>query len=99
MKLGTIPTVYLVAGAAVAGALLYVAMKGARSTGEAIGSGAVNLVDGVLHGAVVGIGEAVGIPPTNPTKCEQAMAEGRTWDASFDCDAATFLRYLWDRRP
>lgn len=97
MNLRAIPTVYLVAGAAVAGALLYVSVKGARATGETIGRGAVDLVEGVVTGGVVGIGEAIGIPPTNPTECERAMAEGRTWDASFSCDAATFLRYLWRR--
>lgn len=97
MKLGTIPTVYLIAGGAVAVALLYVITKGARGTGEAVGRGAVDLANGVVHGTVTGIGEAVGIPQTNPSKCERAMAEGRTWDASFDCPAGTFLRYLWSR--
>lgn len=93
--LKTIPTVYLLAGGAVALALLWAASKGARDTGQAIGSGAVNLVDGVLTGAVVGLGETVGVPATNMTECQRAMAEGRTWDASFACPAKDFLTYLW----
>lgn len=34
------------------------------------------------------------IPKTNMTECERAMAEGRTWDASFACPAGTFIDYL-----
>lgn len=40
------------------------------------------------------IGAVVGIPKTNPTACQKAMAEGRTWDASFACPASDFLKYL-----
>lgn len=97
MKLGSIPTVYVVAGAAVAAALLYVAVKGARGTGAAVGRGAVEAVDGLIEGAVTAIGEAIGIPPTDATECEKAKAEGRTWDASFACPAGDFLRYVWSR--
>lgn len=39
------------------------------------------------------IGAAVGIPRTSVSECARAINEGRTWDASFACDAATFLRY------
>lgn len=34
------------------------------------------------------------IPSTNMTECERAMAEGRTWDASWACPAGTFFDYL-----
>lgn len=44
------------------------------------------------EGVVIGIGEAVGIPQTDATLCEQAIAEGRYWDASFYCPAGTFLK-------
>lgn len=90
-----IPTPYLVAGAALAAVLAFVAMRGARGTGASIGSAAVDLVDGTVGGVVVGIGERVGIPATNLTECERAKAEGRTWDASFACPAKDFLTYLW----
>lgn len=92
-----IPTPYLVAGAAVAAVLAYVAMRGARGAGESIGGAAVDLVDSTMGGVVVGIGERVGIPATSMTECERAKAEGRTWDASFACPAKDFLTYLWSK--
>lgn len=88
-------TPYLIAGGAVAAALLYVMSKGAKETGAAIGSAAVDMANGIVSGAVVNVGQAVGVPATNQTACEKAKAEGRTWDASFDCPAADFLKYLW----
>lgn len=50
-------------------------------------------------GVVVGAGEAVGIPQTNQDQCVEAIYAGRTWDASFACPAATFVRYLGGWRP
>lgn len=47
-------------------------------------------------GAVISIGEAIGIPATNQSKCEQAKAAGNKWDASFACSAGDFLGYVWD---
>lgn len=95
MKLPAIPMPYLIAAGAVGAALLWAASKGAKDTGQAIGGAAVDLANGVLSGAVVGIGQTVGIQPTNQTECERAKAEGRTWDASFSCPAGDFLTYLW----
>lgn len=94
MKIG-LTTPYLIAGGAVLAALLWAGAKGAKNTGAAIGGAAVDLADGVIGGAVVGIGQGVGIPATNLTECEKAKAEGRTWDASFACPAKDFLTYLW----
>ena len=87
-------TPYLIAGAAVVGALAWAASKGARETGAAIGAAAVDLVDGALSGAVVGAGQVVGIPATNATQCERDKAAGDTWAASFSCPAADWLRYV-----
>ncbi|TBO31326.1 hypothetical protein EYS42_08760 [Aquabacterium lacunae] len=42
--------------------------------------------------AVQTVGAAVGVPRTNETECQRALREGRTWDASFACDAGTFLK-------
>lgn len=41
-----------------------------------------------------GVGDLIGVPRTDLSKCDRAMMEGRTWDASFDCPAGTFIRYL-----
>ena len=90
-----IPTVYVIAGGAIAAALLWVYVTGPRQAGAAIASGAIDLADGVISETVNTVGEAVGIPRTNQTECERAKAEGRTWDASFACPAGDFIRYLW----
>lgn len=89
------PPLYVVAGGAVVLALAYVALRGAKQAGVDIGGAAVDMVDGVMTGVVTGVGELVGVPQTDQTACERAMAEGRTWDASFACPAGTFLGYLW----
>ncbi|KQQ97417.1 hypothetical protein [Massilia sp. Leaf139] len=65
-----------------------------QDIGEDAGAAVVDLVDGVVSGASKGIGDIVGVPRTNKTRCELAIAEGRTWDASFDCSAGTFLQYI-----
>lgn len=91
-----IPSVYLIAGGAVAAALAYVYIKGPKSAGASIGGAAVDLVDGVVSGAVVQVGEAVGIPATNMNECERAKAMGDTWEASFKCPAGDFLKYVWN---
>ncbi|HEY0955908.1 MAG TPA: hypothetical protein VGE36_14185 [Roseateles sp.] len=93
---------WLIAGAAVGGALLWAAYRiaskgqGAQGVGETLGGAAVDLANGVITGTVTGIGEVIGIPKTNMTECERAKAEGRTWDASFACPAGDFLRYVWN---
>jgi hypothetical protein len=96
MNLRSIPTPYLIAGAAVAVLLVIVATRGLKGTGQTIGRGAVDLADGVVSGSVTGLGGLLGIPDTNRTECARAKAEGRTWDASFLCPAKDFLTYLWE---
>jgi len=82
-------------GAAVA-AVLWLSRKGnAQAVGETVGEAAVSGIVGAGTGVVLGAGEAVGIPRTNMTECERAIAEGRTWDASFACPAGTFIKSLF----
>lgn len=88
-------------GTAVAVAAVYFITKAARAAadlgplgiGAAVGSGVVDAGAGV----VLGIGDAVGLPRTQMSECERAMAEGRTWDASFVCPAPVFLNYLKEK--
>lgn len=89
-------TPYLIAGGAVLAALAWAATRGAQGTGQAIGGAAVDLVDGVVSGAVIGAGELVGIPATSQTQCEIDRANGDTWAASFSCPAKTFLNYVFN---
>lgn len=62
----------------------------AQSVGEAAGGAVVDTATGVVYG----VGDAVGVPRTNMTECERAIAEGRTWDASFVCPAGTFIKHV-----
>jgi hypothetical protein len=64
---------------------------GIQGAGAAVGGAVVDAVDGVVSGGVVTIGDKVGLPRTNMTECEKALAEGRTWDASFACPAGKFI--------
>lgn len=95
MKMPTITMPYVLAGAAVAGLLLWVNVKGAKGAGQAIASGAIDLADGIISEPVNIAGEVFGIPRTNLTECERAKLEGRTWDASFACPAGDFLKYVF----
>lgn len=90
-------TVLILAGIAGAVALAaYVMHKGvAGATAGAVG-GAVALAGQVGQGVVLGVGDAVGVPRTDQSACDQAIAEGRTWDASFACPAGTFLSHLFN---
>lgn len=94
---GLNPTVLLIGAGAVAVAVLLASRQAAAELGERAGGAAVDLVDGVIGGAVVGIGENIGVPATSETECERAIREGRTWDASFACPAKRFLEYLAGR--
>lgn len=69
----------------------------AKQAGQAVGSAAVDLANGVITGSVISIGEAVNVPPTSQTACEKAKADGNTWDASFACPAGDFLSYWWNK--
>lgn len=63
----------------------------AADAGKAAGEAVVAAAGGAVAGVSEAIGDAIGIPRTEMTECEKAIAEGRTWDASFACPAGTFL--------
>lgn len=96
---------YMLAGGIALGALLYFKAKGDKGpdgyggggffqdVGAGLGAGAVDLVDDVLSGVVIGAGDAIGVPRVNKTACELAKEQGRTLDASFACPALDFLEY------
>lgn len=83
------------AAAALVAIIILVKKKGAAAAvGQGVGTAAVELAGGVVAGASETIGDALGVPRTNLTECEQAKAEGRTLDASFACPAGDFLSYM-----
>ena len=96
MKLPAIPPSYMIAGAAIAAALLWLNVKGAKGAGAAIVRGTVDLADGVISEPVLIAGDVLGLPRTDETACEKAKREGRTWDASFACPAGDFLKYVFN---
>lgn len=88
-------------GIGVAVAVFYLAPKIlpaiARKTGETAGEAAAGVVIDGATGAIIGVGKAVGVPKTNIDVCQQDIARGDLWRASFDCPATTFLEALWDQ--
>lgn len=85
----------MIAGAAVAVAVLaWFATKGTKGVGQDIGSGAVNLVDGVVSGAVTTAGSILGIPLTDAQKAEKARKEGDVWAASLYMPAPEFIKWI-----
>lgn len=83
----------IAAGLAIAGGVIWWA---SRIKPADIGGAVVDLADGLVSNTVETIGEVVGIPKTDMTACERAIAEGRTWEASFVCPAKRFIKYLFE---
>lgn len=73
------------------GAVAYFFLRGAQGMAKDVAKGAVDLA----VGGVLGVAEGLGIPETSMTECERALAEGRTWDASFACPAGDFIGSLF----
>lgn len=88
----------IIGGAALIGlaALWWITRPGnASGAGQAVGGAAVDLLGGIGTGAVSSAGDLLGIPATSRTQCEQDLAAGRTWDASFSCPAGTWLKNVF----
>jgi len=93
-----------VAGLAVgiAAALLIAKMKStsAADAGQSVGRAAVNLVDGVASGTIIGIGNLLGVPetttPDSVNRCEAAKASGNCFDAMTYCTAGDYLKWRWN---
>lgn len=60
-----------------------------------VASAAAGAVGDAASGAVLGVGDALGVPRTNEADCAKALREGRMWDASFACPAADFIKGAW----
>lgn len=75
------------------GAILLVP-KLAGSIAQQSSSALVNAAGGAITGTITAIGEQVGIPQTNRSQCQLDLMAGKTWDASFSCPAADWLRYV-----
>lgn len=79
---------------ALAGIAVYAAMVGPDAAARNLSRGLFGLADDLFAGAIEGLGQVVGVPTTSPDKCAAAMARGAAMDASFYCDAATYIRWI-----
>lgn len=93
MKPLDLPPLAIAAGAVGLGLVAYAWAKKApgQTLAGAVAQGAVNAATDAAAGAVVGIGEAVGIPATDSDQCSIDLANGDYWAASFSCPASRFL--------
>jgi hypothetical protein len=88
-------TIGIALGLVALGVVYYIWRQGAG----AIVRGTVNLASDAVGGAVVGIGDVIGIPETNMTECQQLLAAGKYWDASFKCPAGVLLKGVFGDAP
>lgn len=79
--------------------LYALATKGFKGVASAVAEGTVRAAGDVAAGAVIGAGKAVGIPETDMQACRDAIASGRTWDASFACPADVFIKSVFGVQP
>jgi hypothetical protein len=85
---------FLLIGAGVAAVVLLILAKNpgtAGSIGQGLGEAVGQAAGGAVAGVALGVGDQIGLPRTDATECEKAMAEGRYWDASFVCPAGDFI--------
>lgn len=83
-------TLYIYGGAAALGlGLIWWATRAGNAA--KLAQGTVRVAGELGTGVIKGVGEAVGIPDTSLTRCEQDLAAGKLWDASFSCPAGKFL--------
>lgn len=76
--------------------------EAAGSVGQAIGnaaSTAAGAVDTGIAAPVLLIGDAIGVPRTNASRCEQAKRAGDTWTAAQYCPAGDWLTWIVDGEP
>ena len=62
---------------------------------EDVANAAVSVPLSVAGGAVLGTGDALGIPRTDKTQCELDKEAGHWWDASFSCPAGDYIKSGW----
>ncbi|MCM2250849.1 MAG: hypothetical protein NDJ19_00680 [Ramlibacter sp.] len=91
MKVPAVPL--LVLGALGVLAVLWLASRASAGTvGQSIGRNVIEGADGAVAGAVVALGDIVGIPETDADQCTLDLARGDLWAASFSCPAPRFVK-------
>jgi len=90
------PVAFVLAGAAIGGALLFV-VKHPQSAGQSIGGAAVDLADGIFSGVVFGISDRLGVPRTDQERGREALDRGDYWGASLYLPAGDFISGMWNK--
>jgi hypothetical protein len=101
MKL-SLPTSPIGLGLLAAGlflAYITITKRAGQSIAGAAGSAVVQGAGEFGVGVVVGVGEVVGVPPTDTDKCAQAIKNGSLWDVSLYCPASDYVAEAWKRKP
>jgi hypothetical protein len=104
----TVKPTLLIAGGIVAAGLFYFVRQKVTNDGRGFFQGAaqdaataavgavVDVVDGVVSGGTMAIGDVFGVPRTNKTTCQQNIVDGDGWAAFANCPlkdyADAFLR-------
>lgn len=96
--MGKVSPVYLIAGGAVLAAIVWAITRpgGAAGVGAAAANAVIGAADGIIGETVNSLGEAIGVPRTEKSRCQAAKEAGDWWSASFDCPAGEFLSYVFD---
>lgn len=77
-------------------AVWWISRKGSAAQ---VGVAAGQAVGDAAAGVVVGIGQSLGVPATELTKCEACKAAGDVLGASFACSAGDFLSWVGAGMP
>lgn len=89
---------WIVLGAVVLAAGFILTRKGvAQSLAQSVVGGAARVAVDTAAGAVIGIGEAVGVPATDADQCTLDLAAGRYGAASFSCPAPRYLAAVFGK--
>lgn len=81
---------------AIIAAGLLLAVVALRGNAGKVGAEVVKAGADMAAGAVVGVGQAVGIPATDKTQFQKDVAAGDWWAASFSGTASEFVGSFWD---
>jgi hypothetical protein len=81
---------------AIIAAGLLLAVVALRGNAGKVGTGLVTAGADLASGVVIGIGETVGIPPTDKTQFQKDVAAGDWWAASFSGTAGEFVGSFWN---
>lgn len=90
---------YMLYGAAALLAYAVLTRKNGESVtynlGQTVGGAVVDATTGIVKGAVIGIGSAVGIPETDAQKCKDCIQRGDNYGASKYCSAGVFAKWQY----